>query len=234
MRIATLTWSATSCRPPKTDPGLRKQGSRVRRRDQVRPERTCRMPPDSARPGVRRLRADASPSSRPPVRQRQFIRAEHRRDAVGTGSTPSPSTSSWSSATRRADRPQAAWRRAISLRPPNPCARCSTVPAALRRHRRGPDQDQRGLRLMSSGRTGFAEITLPAVQPAADHAGKVNPVMAEWPVDGLLPRIGNDTTIAWAASPPARAERHDARDRPHRTRIAHDLTNMSAPSPSSA
>ena len=58
------------------------------------------------------------------------------------------------------------------------------------------------LRLMSSGpMTGFAEITLPAVQPGSSiMPGKVNPVMAECLSMVCFRVIGNDTTIAWAAS----------------------------------
>ena len=58
------------------------------------------------------------------------------------------------------------------------------------------------LRLMSSGpATGFAEITLPAVQPGSSiMPGKVNPVMAECLSMICFRVIGNDTTIAWAAS----------------------------------
>ena len=58
------------------------------------------------------------------------------------------------------------------------------------------------LRLMSSGpMTGFAEITLPAVQPGSSiMPGKVNPVMAECMSMVCFRVIGNDTTIAWAAS----------------------------------
>ncbi len=58
------------------------------------------------------------------------------------------------------------------------------------------------LRLMSSGpMTGFAEITLPAVQPGSSiMPGKVNPVMAECMSMVCFRVIGNDTTIAWAVS----------------------------------
>jgi aspartate ammonia-lyase len=58
------------------------------------------------------------------------------------------------------------------------------------------------LRLMSSGpMTGFAEITLPAVQPGSSiMPGKVNPVMAECLSMVCFRAIGNDTTVAWAAS----------------------------------
>ena len=58
------------------------------------------------------------------------------------------------------------------------------------------------LRLMSSGpATGFAEITLPAVQPGSSiMPGKVNPVMAECLSMVCFRIIGNDTTIAWAVS----------------------------------
>ena len=55
---------------------------------------------------------------------------------------------------------------------------------------------------MSSGPvTGFAEITLPAVQPGSSiMPGKVNPVMAECLSMVCFRVIGNDTTVAWAAS----------------------------------
>ena len=58
------------------------------------------------------------------------------------------------------------------------------------------------LRLMSSGpMTGFAEISLPAVQPGSSiMPGKVNPVMAECLSMVCFRVIGNDTTVAWAAS----------------------------------
>ncbi len=58
------------------------------------------------------------------------------------------------------------------------------------------------LRLMSSGpMTGFAEIGLPAVQPGSSiMPGKVNPVMAECLSMVCFHVIGNDTTVAWAAS----------------------------------
>jgi fumarate hydratase class II len=55
---------------------------------------------------------------------------------------------------------------------------------------------------MSSGpATGFGEITLPAVQPGSSiMPGKVNPVMAECLSMVCFRVIGNDTTVAWAAS----------------------------------
>ena len=58
------------------------------------------------------------------------------------------------------------------------------------------------LLLMSSGpRTGFAEIRLPAVQPGSSiMPGKVNPVMVENLSMVCFHVIGNDTTVAWAAS----------------------------------
>ncbi len=58
------------------------------------------------------------------------------------------------------------------------------------------------LRLMSSGpMTGFAEITLPAVQPGSSiMPGKVNPVMAECLSMVSFHVIGNDTAVAWASS----------------------------------
>ena len=58
------------------------------------------------------------------------------------------------------------------------------------------------LRLMSSGpMTGFAEITLPAVQPGSSiMPGKVNPVMAECLSMVCFRIVGNDTTVAFAVS----------------------------------
>ncbi len=58
------------------------------------------------------------------------------------------------------------------------------------------------LRLLSSGpRTGFAEIILPPVQPGSSiMPGKVNPVMAEMMNMICYQVMGNDTTIAFAAS----------------------------------
>ncbi len=55
-------------------------------------------------------------------------------------------------------------------------------------------------RLLSSGpRTGFAEITLPAVQPGSSiMPGKVNPVMAEMLNMICFQVIGNDTAVAYA------------------------------------
>lgn len=57
------------------------------------------------------------------------------------------------------------------------------------------------LRLLSSGpRTGFAEITLPPVQPGSSiMPGKVNPVMAEVTNMVCFHVMGNDQTIALAA-----------------------------------
>jgi aspartate ammonia-lyase len=57
------------------------------------------------------------------------------------------------------------------------------------------------LRLMSSGpKTGFAEISLPAVQPGSSiMPGKVNPVMAEMLNMVCFQAIGCDTTILLAA-----------------------------------
>ncbi|MBI5048581.1 MAG: aspartate ammonia-lyase [Deltaproteobacteria bacterium] len=57
------------------------------------------------------------------------------------------------------------------------------------------------LRLLSSGpRTGFAEITLPPVQPGSSiMPGKVNPVMAEMLNMVSFQVMGNDLTIAMAA-----------------------------------
>ncbi len=56
------------------------------------------------------------------------------------------------------------------------------------------------IRLLSSGpRTGFAEISLPAVQPGSSiMPGKVNPVMAEMLNMICFQVMGNDTTIAYA------------------------------------
>lgn len=56
------------------------------------------------------------------------------------------------------------------------------------------------LRLLSSGpTTGFAEITLPPVQPGSSiMPGKVNPVMAEMLNMVCFQVVGNDTTIALA------------------------------------
>ncbi len=58
------------------------------------------------------------------------------------------------------------------------------------------------LRIMSSGpMTGFAEISLPAVQPGSSiMPGKVNPVMAECLSMVCFHVIGNDTAVAWATS----------------------------------
>ncbi len=57
------------------------------------------------------------------------------------------------------------------------------------------------LRLLSSGpRTGFAEITLPPVQPGSSiMPGKVNPVMAEVTNMVAFHVIGNDLTVTLAA-----------------------------------
>lgn len=57
------------------------------------------------------------------------------------------------------------------------------------------------LRLLSSGpKTGFAEITLPAVQPGSSiMPGKVNPVMAEMLNMVCFQVLGCDTTIVYAA-----------------------------------
>ncbi len=57
------------------------------------------------------------------------------------------------------------------------------------------------IRLLSSGpRTGFAEITLPAVQPGSSiMPGKVNPVMAEMLNMVCFQVMGNDTAVAYAA-----------------------------------
>lgn len=57
------------------------------------------------------------------------------------------------------------------------------------------------LRLMSSGpRTGFSEVTLPAVQPGSSiMPGKINPVMAEVLNMVAFQVVGNDLTISIAA-----------------------------------
>lgn len=57
------------------------------------------------------------------------------------------------------------------------------------------------LRLLSSGpRTGFAEITLPAVQPGSSvMPGKVNPVIPEVVNQVAFEVIGNDLTVTFAA-----------------------------------
>jgi fumarate hydratase class II len=57
------------------------------------------------------------------------------------------------------------------------------------------------LRLLTSGpRTGFAEITLPAVQPGSSiMPGKVNPSIAEMVNMVCFQVSGNDTTVALAA-----------------------------------
>lgn len=57
------------------------------------------------------------------------------------------------------------------------------------------------LRLLSSGpNTGFAELSLPAVQPGSSiMPGKVNPVIAEMTGMVCFQVMGNDTTIAAAA-----------------------------------
>ncbi len=58
------------------------------------------------------------------------------------------------------------------------------------------------LRLLSSGpKTGFAEIILPARQPGSSiMPGKINPVMPEATAQAAFQVIGNDLTIAFAAS----------------------------------
>ncbi len=58
------------------------------------------------------------------------------------------------------------------------------------------------LRLMASGpTTGFNEIFLPAVQPGSSiMPGKVNPSIPEMVNMVCFQVIGNDTTVAWAAS----------------------------------
>ena len=56
------------------------------------------------------------------------------------------------------------------------------------------------LRLLSSGpNTGFAEITLPSLQPGSSiMPGKINPVMAELAAMVSFQVIGNDTAVAYA------------------------------------
>src|SRR5207249_9292095 len=57
------------------------------------------------------------------------------------------------------------------------------------------------IRLLASGpRTGFAEISLPAVQPGSSiMPGKVNPSIAEMVNMVCYQAIGNDVTVATAA-----------------------------------
>ena len=87
-------------------------------------------------------------------------------------------------------------------RRPTRCGPCSRSRAALRGIAVDLIKISEDLRLMSSGpATGFAEITLPAVQPGSSiMPGKVNPVMAECLSMVCFRVIGNDTTIAWAVS----------------------------------
>src|SRR5207253_7242710 len=57
------------------------------------------------------------------------------------------------------------------------------------------------IRLLVSGpRTGFGEISIPAVQPGSSiMPGKVNPAIAEMVNQVCFQVIGNDTTVAWGA-----------------------------------
>ncbi|TME65071.1 MAG: aspartate ammonia-lyase [Chloroflexi bacterium] len=57
------------------------------------------------------------------------------------------------------------------------------------------------LRLLVSGpRTGFGEISIPAVQPGSSiMPGKVNPAIAEMVNQVCFQVIGNDTAVAWGA-----------------------------------
>ena len=58
------------------------------------------------------------------------------------------------------------------------------------------------LRWLSSGpRTGFAEITLPSLQPGSSiMPGKVNPVMPEMVMQVAAQVIGNDSAITWGGA----------------------------------
>ena len=58
------------------------------------------------------------------------------------------------------------------------------------------------LRWLSSGpRTGFAEITLPSLQPGSSiMPGKVNPVMPEMVMQVAAQVIGNDASITWGGA----------------------------------
>ena len=58
------------------------------------------------------------------------------------------------------------------------------------------------LRWLSSGpRTGFAEITLPSLQPGSSiMPGKVNPVMPEMVMQVAAQVIGNDVAITWGGA----------------------------------
>ena len=57
------------------------------------------------------------------------------------------------------------------------------------------------IRLLASGpRTGFGEISIPAVQPGSSiMPGKVNPAIAEMVNQVCFQVIGNDTAVAWGA-----------------------------------
>src|SRR2546428_12138821 len=72
---------------------------------------------------------------------------------------------------------------------------------ALRTYAVGLGKIASDIRLLASGpRTGFAEITLPAVQPGSSiMPGKVNPSIAEMVNMVCYQAIGNDVTIATAA-----------------------------------
>jgi aspartate ammonia-lyase len=112
------------------------------------------------------------------------------------------------------------------------------VSAALARHRRGPDQDQRGSAADVVGPDDRLRRDHAAGGPAGqfDHAGQGEPGHGRVPVDGLLPgdrqrhhdRLGR-------LRRPARAERDDAGHRPHGPREPDDPDEHEpAPSPSSA
>jgi aspartate ammonia-lyase len=57
------------------------------------------------------------------------------------------------------------------------------------------------IRLLVSGpRTGFGELSIPAVQPGSSiMPGKVNPAIAEMVNQVCFQVIGNDTAVAWGA-----------------------------------
>src|SRR4029077_4669486 len=59
------------------------------------------------------------------------------------------------------------------------------------------------IRWLASGpRCGIGEISIPATQPGSSiMPGKVNPVMSEMVLQVAAQVIGNDATIAFAASP---------------------------------
>ena len=72
------------------------------------------------------------------------------------------------------------------------------------------------IRWLASGpRCGIGEISIPSTQPGSSiMPGKVNPVMSEMVLQVAAQVIGNDATVAWAASDGqhVRAERDDAGD----------------------